>query len=166
MLFQRIRAEVMELRTWFWLVGFVTARREVWAKKNSSVKTSVLSDWRTCASARSGEVRFNSSRSYIKPQDYRGSVMVEFKGLEVMTIEELKERHKSNLKLISEMVGQLYPSILQDENFKIRTILVRKKIYLWITILGCSRMVEFRSDKAKKEGSIPPGPTRTGNCAT
>ena len=56
--------------------------------------------------------------------------MVEFKELEVMTIEELKERHKSNLKLISEMVGQLYPSILQDENFKIRTILVRKKIYL------------------------------------
>jgi len=55
--------------------------------------------------------------------------MAGFKDLDKLTVEELKKRHTANSKLIDEMVGQLYPNILRDENYKIRLILARQKIF-------------------------------------
>jgi len=55
--------------------------------------------------------------------------MAGFKELKKLTVDELKKKHTKNSDLINDMVGKLYPTILQDENYKIRLILARQKIF-------------------------------------
>lgn len=48
------------------------------------------------------------------------------KKIEDMTPDELKARHESNSKILPQMVGTLYPSIITDENERIRRLYYEK----------------------------------------